>query len=85
MPSMWFTKTIEVPDDEAIGEAIRAERLRRGLRLVDVCAHCEYSKSYLGNLENGRKPWTRHLYRVFTAAMERASAPIAVLEDGVAV
>ncbi len=43
---------------EAFGEALRQLRTRRGLSLAELSRLIHYSKGYLSNIENGRKPPT---------------------------
>ncbi len=49
--------------ESGFGEALRALRTRRGLSLAELSRLTHYSKGYLSNIENGRKPPTADMAR----------------------
>ncbi len=78
---------------EALGQAIRARRLARGLTLVDLAARVGLSQPFLSQVENGRaRPSMMSLYRVagaldttpqafFGGPVEGTGAPALVRAD----
>lgn len=47
-----------VPDDSAIGEEMRALRLKQRFTLQHVAKQLRLSVGYISDLEHGRKAWT---------------------------
>ncbi|GAA4552005.1 nSTAND1 domain-containing NTPase [Amycolatopsis samaneae] len=66
--------------DEGRGFAAELRRLRqdRGLSLADLSAMAHYSKGYLSNVENGRKPATADLAQRLDEALEAGGELIAL-------
>lgn len=47
------------PDDRAIGQLMRERRMQRGITLTEMATRLQLTKSYLSDLEVGRRHWTR--------------------------
>ena len=64
------TRTVEVIDQHATGEAVWTERKSRRLTLRECGRKLGVSASYVCDLENGRRNWGSPIGKKYLALME---------------
>jgi len=61
IPSQAFGELVLEVDHKFIGERMKADRLYRGVRAMDVAKKLSVSKTLVNFLENGKRSWTLEL------------------------
>lgn len=59
-------------DDFELGSRLREYREKRDISARHIAKHLEFSPSYLSDLENGRRRWTRDLVERYIKAVSQA-------------
>lgn len=63
------TKLVEVIDDEATGQMLRAERVAAGFSLRSIARALHFSAPYVSDLELGRRGWTEEKAAAYREAL----------------
>ena len=63
MPVEFVTRTVEIPDNEAIGASCRKTRRGEGLTLEQLSEKLGMSTSHLSALEQGKRRWSEGLVK----------------------